>query len=120
MFSFCISRPRRIGQRTCCGVVTTIAPATGTCLAQAERHVTGAGREIDHEVVEVGPRHSEELLQRAGAASNAPIRRIVAREEAHGDDLEPNFSAGTIFLPSVVSCVFMPSMIGVGTRCRRR
>ena len=32
---------------TCCGVVTTIAPATGTVWLEAERHVAGAGRQID-------------------------------------------------------------------------
>ena len=50
-------------------------------LAEAERHVAGARRHVDDEVVEIDPAHfAEELLQRAVQHRAAPDdRRIVAR-----------------------------------------
>ena len=38
--------------------------------------------------------------------ASSPVRKPIEMTWS------PYFSAGTIFLPSVVSCVFMPSMIG--------
>ena len=84
-------------------------------LAQAERHVAGARRQIDDQVVEVVPRHfAEELLDDAVQHRPAPDdRRVVA---ASGT---PSRRAGCRTAPpGRSSCrrssswVWMPSMIG--------
>src|SRR3954471_1110797 len=62
----------------------------GHALAQAERDVPGAWREIDDQVIDVGPRHfPEELLDHAVQHRSAPDhRRIVGRQEGHRDELD--------------------------------
>ena len=93
MLSFLyIATARRLSASdTCCGVVTTIEPATGTRLAEAQRDVAGAGRHVDDQIVEIASSDfAEELLQRAVQHRPAPDdRRIVAGQESHRDDLQP-------------------------------
>jgi hypothetical protein len=92
-FRYIAAARRLSASDTCCGVVTMIEPATGNGLTQTERDVSGARRQIDDEVIEIGPPHfAEELLQRAVQHRPAPDdRRIVGREEAHRDHLQAVF-----------------------------
>ena len=62
-------------------------------LAEAQRDVAGAGRQIDDEIIEIDPAHfAKKLLQRAVQHRSAPDdRRIVVREKPHRDDLQAVF-----------------------------
>ena len=84
-FSYIFTARRVSASDTRCGVVTTTAPGHGHRLAQAERHVAGARRHVDDQVVQLGPAHvAEELRDDAVQHRPAPDhRRLVVGEEAH-------------------------------------
>ena len=68
---------------TPCGVVTTTAPAIGTLWAIESATSPVPGRQVDHEVVELAPRHvAHELLHRAVQHGPAPDDRLVGRAPA--------------------------------------
>src|SRR5690348_1357428 len=60
-------------------------------LHETERHIAGAGWEIDDENVELGPEHAaRELLHGLRDHRSAPDRRrALAEEEAEADEREP-------------------------------
>src|SRR4026209_2285176 len=83
-----IATARRVSASdTCCGVVTTIAPAPGTDWLRVGARGAVAERQVEDEVIETGPGHlAEELLERAVQHRAAPDdRRVVGGEEAHRD-----------------------------------
>src|SRR6185436_4999183 len=59
-------------------------------LGHRQRHVAGAGRQVDDEVVELAPLHvAHELLHRAVQHRPAPDDRLVGRDQhAHRDHLD--------------------------------
>jgi len=67
--------------------VTTIAPDSTTACARLSRHVARAGRQIDNEHVQVGPRDAaRELLHRLRHHRPPPDgRRSLAEKEAEAD-----------------------------------
>jgi hypothetical protein len=116
MFSFWYMRTARrlSASDTCCGVVTTIAPETGTVWLRlsATSPVPGG---MSTTGSRDPPRHlAEELLDGAVQHRPAPDDRRFRRFVRKPIDTTwmPWFSAGRIFSPSVVSCAWMPSMIG--------
>ena len=62
----------------------------GGGLDQRELHIAGAGRQIDHQVIEFAPIHAaQKLLDDAVQHGSAPHQRLVAGiEEAHGHQLD--------------------------------
>ena len=92
MFSFWyIATARRVSATaTCCGDVTTIAPATYADWLRLSATSPVPGRQVDDQVVEIVPAHVvEELADHAVQHRPAPDdRRVVRRQEAHRHHLQ--------------------------------
>ncbi len=78
-----ISMPRFASSNaTSCGVVTMIAPVTGTGLREAQLNIAGAGRHVDDEVVELAPqRVVQNLVEGADDHRTAPDHGLVFVDE---------------------------------------
>ena len=83
-------RPTRVGQRHLLRRRHHDRPGQRHRLAQAERHVAGAGRHVHHEVIKVAPLHfAEELLNDSMQHRTTPDdRRLILRQEAHRHDTD--------------------------------
>ena len=69
-----------------CGVVTTMTSALGQVLAQRDRDVAGAGRQVEQQGVEVAPVDvGEHLDERAVEHRAAPGDDLVAARLEHAD-----------------------------------
>ena len=69
-----------------CGVVTTTTSAFGQVLAQRDRHVAGARRQVEQQHVEVAPVDvGEHLHQRPVEHRAAPGDDLVAARLEHAD-----------------------------------
>ena len=79
--NICLARTTS-ASATSCGVVTSTAPAARMLLRDGERHVAGARRQVDHQVVELAPVHvAQQLLERAVQHRPAPDERLVRLDQ---------------------------------------
>ena len=83
------------------GVVTITMSARGKQARKAHLHVARARWHVDEQVVEVAPPHvAQELLDGLGEHQAAPHqRRVLADEEAGGDDLQAAGTDGELVRP---------------------
>ena len=84
-------------------------------LGHGDRHVAGAGRQVQQQDVQVAPEHiGQELLDGAVQHGAAPHNRLlVLHEHADGDDLYPVGHRRTIMPSSWVGTRSTPSMRGM-------
>ena len=75
---------------TSCGVETITCTSQGNGLGQGQLNISGAGRQIDDEIVQVAPVDVEQaLLQRLGGHWPAPDQRLVRlHEQPHRHELQ--------------------------------
>jgi len=118
MFSFLyIAIARRLSaSATCCGVVTTIAPATGTVWLKlnATSPVPGGKNiRIDHEVIEVS--HATSRKNCCSAPCSIGPRQMIGASSCvrkPSNDFQSVLLGGDDLLSVGRELAFMPSMIG--------